>query len=378
MAKIRHILISVVTCGLATSLVLAAPPISEDRAISIEQPKLLAQAETGEESAPTAEESAPKKELATGDSALARARELLAKHDSIRAKVVETIEMAGKRITATGRYLQQGKLRMHLEFEVKMGKTTGTLLEVCDGEILYTRHMVSGPEDAEGNAQSTKGNSTRLTRRNVKEILALAEEHGVPAIDGLEAEMGLGGLAGLLAALQKTMVFDVLQDETIDDQNVWMIQGKWTQEMFDRWAPPQPPAEEQPQSEEGEGEEKQPKEQPKRELPPLIPDVVRIYLDRQTGFPLKIQYLKKVPGRKIARPLVTLAFRDIELNTPIDESEFVFVPPETPRPQDITAIYRNRIQAEAQRAAQAKEAAAQEKAESSESEPTPPESPASE
>lgn len=371
MAYIRHILTSVVTCGVATSFVLAAPPILEDSSDASRQPRLLAQAEKGAPDDPAEADSTPKEELATGDSALARAREMLAKHDSIRANIVETIQLGGKSMTATGRYLQQGKLQMRLEFELKMGKTSGTLLEVCDGEILYTRHRVSKSQPTKDKAQPTKGDdAVRITRRNVKEILALAEQHNVAATNGLEAEMGLGGLAGLLAALQKTMTFDILQDETLDDQNVWMIQGEWTQEMFDRWAPPQPPAE-TPKSEDGKATEQKP-----RQLPALIPDVVRIYLDRQTGFPLKIQYSKKVPGRKIALPMLSLAFRDIELNTPIDENEFLFVPPETPRPADLTPIYRNRIQAEAQRAAQAKEAADQAKAADTKSTPTPPQKPA--
>lgn len=326
MTKIRLILFSAVSCFVATSWVHSAPPDNTDKkpATAKEKPA------TGEE-------------IATGNSALARARELLAKHDSIRANIIETVEVADRSFDATGRYLQRGKLQLRMEFELKLGKTGGTLLEVCDGDILWTRHAI--------------GKELRLTRRNVKEILAEAEKNKVSAPDVLVAEMGLGGLVGLLAALEQSMSFDILKDETLDDKNVWMIQGTWTKEMFDRWVPPQatpPPAK-------GKDGKLKAAPAPKRELPPLVPDTVRIYLDRQTGFPLKIQYLKKVAGYDFKRPMLTLAFRDIELNVPIDDSEFFFAPPDTPRPIDLTPLYRQRIQAAAKQAALAKEQAAQAK-----------------
>ena len=74
----------------------------------------------------------------TGATALKQARIMLARHKSIRANIVEKVQVGGHGLIATGRYLQRGPLKLRLEFDLQIGKTTGALLEVCDGEVLYT------------------------------------------------------------------------------------------------------------------------------------------------------------------------------------------------------------------------------------------------
>jgi hypothetical protein len=215
-----------------------------------------------------------------------------------------------------------------LEFDLQIGQTIGAIMEVCDGEVLYTRHII--------------GEEVQLTRRNVREIMEAARASNVAMADMFIAEMGFGGLPGLLAALEQSMTFDALKDDTLGDKSVWMIQGTWNQQHRNRWLAQQPAT---PRNRNNNG--------PKaRELPTLVPDFVKVYLDRQTGFPLKIEYLKKVPGRNHARPMLTLAFRNIELNGAIDDSEFTFIPPETPIPIDLTPLYKERIRAAAQAAGQ--------------------------
>jgi len=302
----------------------------------------LAQAETApeesaekptEESTETPAEKPPEKvgNKATATDALRKSRELLSQHQSIRAKIIETVEIGNHGFTATGRYLQRGKMKLRLEFDLQIGQTIGAMMEVCDGEVLYTRHII--------------GKEVQLTRRNVREILEAANSSQVATADMFIAEMGFGGLPGLLAAMEQSMTFDSLKDDSLGDKSVWMIQGTWNQQFRSRFIPPQQ-ANAKPQNGKKDGQ------QPAQELPTLVPDLVKVYLDRQTGFPLKIQYLKKVPGRNHARPMLTLAFRDIELNGAIDDSEFTFIPPETPIPIDLTPLYKERIRAAEQAAAQ--------------------------
>ncbi len=303
---------------------------------------LIAQAETPAETKPPAEKTTEPKKEANAQEILKIARELLAKHDSIRAEMVETVHVADHSFKATGKYLQRGKMKLRLEFDLKLGETTGSMLEVCDGEILYTRQVI--------------GKTPQLTRRNVREILEEAEKSNIPVAKLFIAEMGLGGLPGLLASLEQSMTFDVLQDDTLDDHSVWMIQGTWNDEMKNRLLPPKPPEKQEADATKEKPEaDKQAKSEPEqpREFPALVPDHVRVFLDRKTGFPLKIQYLKKVAGRNFARPMLTLAFRNIKLNDTIDDSEFNFVPPETPTPFELTPLYKQRIQAAAAAAQQA-------------------------
>ncbi|TWU09505.1 hypothetical protein CA54_47470 [Symmachiella macrocystis] len=285
--------------------------------------------ETAEKPAETPAEKPPEKvgNKATAADALRKSRELLSQHQSIRANVIETVEIGTHGFTATGRYLQRGKMKLRLEFDLQIGQTIGAMMEVCDGEVLHTRHII--------------GEEVQLTRRNVREILEAASSSKVATADMFIAEMGFGGLPGLLAAMEQSMTFDNLKDDSLGDKSVWMIQGTWNQQFRSRFLPPQQ-ANAGPQN----------GQQAAQQLPSLVPDFVKVFLDRQTGFPLKIQYLKKVAGRNHARPMLTLAFRDIELNGAIDDSEFTFIPPETPTPVDLTALYKERIRAAEQAAAQ--------------------------
>ncbi len=50
-----------------------------------------------------------------------------------------------------------------------------------------------------------------------------------------------------------------------------------------------------------------------------------IYLDPDNGlFPRRIVYLKRHATRDFSRPMVTVAFSDIVLNGPVDETRFEF------------------------------------------------------
>ncbi len=343
MAKTLPILVAATTCLYVMRCGDAAPPQASAPGSPVAAQTLppgadlvLAQADPPQEtdSEPTqdtepAAKSADEKAAdnkATAAAALKKARELLTQHHSVRANVIETVEIGNHGFTATGRYLQRGETKIRLEFDLQIGQTSGALMEVCDGEILYTRHII--------------GEEIQLTRRNVREILEAARASQTATADLFIAEMGLGGLPGMLAALEQAMTFDVLKDDTLDDKSVWMVQGTWNQQYRDRWlqGPGQPP-----------GSDGQPGA---RELPSLIPDLVRIFLDRKTGFPLKIEYRKKVPGRNHTRAMLTLAFREIELNGAIDDSEFTFIPPETPIPIDLTPFYKERIRLAVQSAGQ--------------------------
>ncbi len=306
------------------------------------------QPEKEPEQADSAPKAAPKAKVTASD-VLAKAREMLRKHDSVRADVIETVQVANHSFKATGKYLQQGKMRMRLELDLRLGETTASMLEVCDGEILYSRQII--------------GETPQLTRRNVREILDEANKSNIVPAELFIAEMGLGGLNGLLASLDKSMKFDVLKDDTLDDRSVWMIRGTWKESMRNRLLPPEKPpqaaknaaGQEQAKNAEDAGDkskdESKPEKEKPRELPALVPDSVQIYLDRRYGFPKKIEYLKKVPNRNFARPMLTLAFRNVKLNETIDDSEFEFIPPDTPIPFDLTPVYKQRIQAAAQQAA---------------------------
>ena len=111
-----------------------------------------------------------------------------------------------------------------------------------------------------------------------------------------------------------------MKDGMLRDHPVTIISGVWT----DAFAPKL----------RGQGAQGAPSL-----LPAFVPDAVRLSIDRETGFPHQILYLKKLPGRKVSRPLLTLDFLDVALNEPINNSEFDYEPPAGVTPIEQTKAY---------------------------------------
>ncbi|HUG90906.1 MAG TPA: hypothetical protein VML55_08740 [Planctomycetaceae bacterium] len=230
----------------------------------------------------------------------------------LEASLAEDILIGRGRFKATGRYVQGPNLKLRLEFTVKVGKTEGTLLEVCDGQILWTHQKI--------------GERPRITRRDVREILDAASQAGHIDDNLITAELGLGGLPALLASIERNMVLEAPREETIDGQTVHVIEGGWTEEFLKRYS--------------ATGEAPQ-------ELPGNVPERVQIYLDGEL-YPRRIVYRKKVPGRDFDVPLLTLDIKDIRVNAPVSDREFVFEPERGVFVEDITRQYTERLRAPAQ------------------------------
>lgn len=238
---------------------------------------------------------------------LRKAHEALVQHTSIQANLVEQVAIGNRRFQIEGSYVGAG-LKLRLEFKVQIaGGASGALLEVCDGDVLWSRMDLP--------------DSRRVTRRDVRQILkAVTTSKSVP--DGvLLAELGLGGLPALLSSLERTMTFTRLQEETIADRPLVVLHGAWKPEFAGRW----------PRDAAGQ-------------LPSYIPDEVRVFFDRETLFPARLLYLKREADGKGLDPLVSLEFRDVVLGGAVQEQLFLFVPPDDVAPQDITRQYLDQIQ----------------------------------
>src|SRR5262249_9029674 len=143
-----------------------------------------------------------------------------------------------------------------------------------------------------------------LTRRNIAEIMSAARRLGDPKTEtALIASSGLGGLPALIAAIEQDMKFSPnVTEETLRDRPVVVISGAWTDAYIAKLRGPV--AQGAPSL-----------------LPAFVPDSVRISIDRETGVPLQVVYSKKLPGRKVSRPLLTLDILDVALNEPINSNE---------------------------------------------------------
>ena len=135
------------------------------------------------------------------------------------------------------------------------------------------------------------------------------------------ANLGLGGLPGLLAAIQKNMKFQSVADKTVNGKTLTVLNGTWKDEFLAQWKGGDPNAPVQ--------------------LPPYIPDAIRIYLDPQSLFPRRIVYLKN--NNNTLESIVTLNFTKVTLNAPIDKAEFAYEPPDGVFPADVTNQYLKQL-----------------------------------
>jgi len=264
------------------------------------------------------------------------AREQLQKCTTISAKVVEKIEVLEKSYRAEGRYLQTAlkpnDWHMRLELQVKIGRSEGTLMEICDGEVLWTRLEV----DQSGKQDKKAPKDQMLTRRNISEIMSAARKLGDEKTEkDLIVALGLGGIPALIAAIEQDMTFDTTTEGTLRDRPVSVVHGSWTTEFEQKLRGGQ-------QQQQAQGAP------PPSLLPAFVPDAVRIYVDRETGFPHRIMYLKKLAGRgevdrPILKPMVTLDFIDVVLNQPINQQEFDYQAPEGVTPIEQTRAFVDRL-----------------------------------
>lgn len=255
---------------------------------------------------------------------LARSREKLAGFRTLQAKMTETVDFGpARRFKADGRYLQGTGNKVRVDLNVDIGKNKGKLLQVCEGDVLWTVYEV--------------GSAPKITRRDVNQILAAAK--GAEAKSTWLAELGLGGLPALLAAIEGSIDFKPTLTTTIEDRPFYVLEGTWKPAVRAQFEAQmqQPPA--------ADGQ---------KVLPGHVPELVRVYIEAESLFPYRIRYLKQSPAPGQApRPLLTIDFREIVVNAPIAKEDFQYVAPEGPQVVDITKQFVDQLQAQAQAQAQA-------------------------
>jgi outer membrane lipoprotein-sorting protein len=173
-------------------------------------------------------------------------------------------------------------------------KPTGELVQVSDGNALWSYWK--------------NGDSQRLTRRNIQEILEAADQAENFDRSRMFEDLGAGGLQALLARLETGMEFGKVREQTVGDTRLLVISGRWTKESLQQYFQITDPA---------------------APRPAWVPDYVRVYVDAEAKLPRRIQYLKKHPNpaAKQVRPLITLDFRDMTINDTVDDSQFQFEAP---------------------------------------------------
>ena len=246
--------------------------------------------------------------------------------DSLQCSLHERVDLSDLTFYATGNYSQASGNRMRLEFrmypirglkqtdkaalaidaapqDTGKQKPTGSLQQVSNGSNLWTFWQ--------------NGDSRRLTRRNIRDVVQAAEESETFDSPAMLKDLGVGGLQTLLARLELGMEFGKVREEMVGDTRLLVLAGRWTAESLKEFFQLQDPT---------------------APLPLWAPDYVRVYLDADRKLPRRIQYLKKHinPNANQVRPLITVDFRELTVNGELADGLFEFQPPDGVPELDLT------------------------------------------
>lgn len=282
---------------------------------------------TDEKKADPAESAKSDPGLPAADEILNQARTKLEGLESLKCDLHQTALIAGMKLQASGSYVEAAgdKVRLELNIyamtpmkvedskspslddaapEFKEADNRGTLLQVCDGTVVHTSWK--------------NGDKQTLFRRNLRDIQASVA--GVEKYDAqsVAMDLGVGGLRGLIARLQKNMLFVPVKMEKNGERDTYEVTGRWNdrvrKEIFNL------------------------PEGTVVDSRPFVPEYVRIYIDRETMLIRRIQFWKRSidQTQKLARPLLTLDLKNLKLNEQVDPQNFSFTPPENAAEEDQT------------------------------------------
>ncbi|HWE39700.1 MAG TPA: hypothetical protein VG406_24335 [Isosphaeraceae bacterium] len=250
---------------------------------------------------------------------------------SVRAQLLETVEMLGQSFAIQGTYLRapSNRFRMNLSV-VRLGDAKGTMIQVCDGKYLIEFQQVLEVQACE--------------RTDISQVLGkLNDSHFDPEIrEQLQAQLGLAGPDALLRGLRKLIRFDQKKSDVLDNHDVWVLRGEWSD----------------PSTLNLPGVGALPAKGP---LPPFVPSRVTLWLGKGDGWPYQVEFkgmtrsiLETAPPEKKAagtpalppvaasdRPTrIVLSYTGVEFgltDKDIGRDEFKFQPPQGVQIFDRTA-----------------------------------------
>jgi len=252
-----------------------------------------------------------------------QARNQLFEKQSVQAGISEVVTLGDYKLKMSGSYLSAAGFRYRLEYQVELGDLQGNFLEVCDGQVLHTRRQIG---EARPSPTSVTTPEVELSRRDIQKIrreaMGIKETvQGDALADALRAaEIGIGGLPAVLASLERSMNFTGVHPETIDGREFLMVEGSWKKDRQERLLM-------------GLGSAR-------NQVAGFMPDLVRVYLVKETLFPEKFLYLKQTDAdSKSYQPLVAIEFLNVTLDQPVPERQFVYVAPPGVEEKDETAAF---------------------------------------
>ncbi len=254
------------------------------------------------------------------DALLRRAVNQLNATGSIEAKVRQRVDLFDRELIGSGSYAQQGTgvtTRLRLEMRMRTDKAATELLQVCNGETLWTFNAADGLRT--------------LRRVDVDRVIEALRGEGNTRPDGgfSGVAMGLGGLPWMVEGLRQFCRFKPAESGRLGDLDVFVVEGTWRSEKLLALLP--------------DDEKKRVADGGKIDaarLPPHLPDGVAIYLGRDDLFPYRFDYRRSLPldesqhvgandegaSAAVSRTIVTLEFYEVLIGGAIAAERFKYKP----------------------------------------------------
>jgi hypothetical protein len=227
------------------------------------------------------------------------AAQQLIQEEVLQANIQQRINLYGQQLVGTGQYRHFGRgdnKRLRLELKLQAAGQLTSLTQVSDGRHLWTRENLS--------------RGTVLSRIDLRRVRTALEQSASGEADKVEPSLQnwvvMGGLPRLLSSLHAQFQFDSVVPSQLSSTPVWEVEGHWKAEVLQRMK----------QRFAGQG----------GELPPHLPDSVKLVLGRDKIFPLfpyEVQYLRE-SGSGQAVPIVTLQLRQVTRRVQMDNSQFEY------------------------------------------------------
>ena len=186
--------------------------------------------------------------------------------ERIAAEIEQDVDMLNQKFKLEGNYYKDTNFRVRLKLNlVGLGDTGSTMLQVCDGKVLWDYQKVLSMQS--------------YRKRELAPILKKLEDPNIDAFFRVMviSQLGFGGPEAMMTGLSKAVKFDQVSEDKIDGVEVWVLGGTW-RDRSNLMGPGDRPL------------------APTAPLPPYIPSNVQIYVGKVDGWPYKIKMVGNAPS----------------------------------------------------------------------------------
>jgi outer membrane lipoprotein-sorting protein len=257
--------------------------------------------------ADTSPEPAPAEPTETeAEKAIRAAAEQIDAIEYFSATLRQTIRAGGKSVVSTGLYRRGPDGRSYFELDVELGKSVGRRIHASDGKtgVIYEKLLDTETLQTFLVAEVMPLMESRVMSNEMKRDLLLRLPFAAPG------DM----LRGMLDSMRFTTVSETSLGEE-PARPAQLYEGTWKVEVVPLVA------------QNGNARSVD-------ELGGSTPQFSRVYLDRETQFPLRVELFRRDKKAEY-KPIYTLEFIEVS-NQKLTDTQFTFVPPDKVVPVDIT------------------------------------------